>query len=64
MVWRITTIRDGTESHDALAYITKDDALKVIKTSLDKDMIDSAYIVDPYGKMEDWAAVKKALCLS
>jgi hypothetical protein len=64
MVWRVTTIRDGAERHDALAYITKDDALKVIKSSLDKGEIDSAYIVDPYSKVEDWAAVKKALGLS
>ena len=48
MVWRVTTIRDGTARHDPVAYITKDDALKVIKSSLDKGVIDSAYIVDPY----------------
>jgi hypothetical protein len=64
MVWRVTTIRDGTARHDPVAYITKDDALKVIKSSLDKGVIDSAYIVDPYSNTEDWAAVKKALGLS
>lgn len=63
MVWRVTTIRNGTETHDAVPYITKDDALKVVKSALDKGVIDSAYLVDPYGNRQEWSVVKKALDL-
>jgi hypothetical protein len=63
MVWRVTTIRDGKETHDAVPYITKDDALRVVKSALDKGVIDSAYLVDPYGYRQEWPVVKKALQL-
>jgi hypothetical protein len=63
MVWRVTTIRDGRATHDAVAYITKDDALKVVRSALDKGVIDSAYLVDPYGNRQEWSVVKKALDL-
>ena len=63
MVWRITTIRDGAETHDAIAYITKDDALRIVKSALDKGLIDSAYLLDPYGNRQEWPVVKKALGL-
>lgn len=63
MVWRVTTIRDGTETHDAIPYITKDDALRVVKSALDKGVADSAYLFDPYGNRQEWSAVKKALDL-
>ena len=61
MVWRVTTIREGTETHDAAAYVTKDDALRIVKSALDKGAIDSAYLVDPYGNRQEWPIVKKAL---
>jgi hypothetical protein len=64
MVWRVTTIRDGRETHDAAAYITKDDALKIVKSALDQGAIDSAYLLDPYGHRQEWAVVKKALGLA
>ena len=63
MVWRVTTIRDGTETHDAVPYITRDDALKIVRSALDKGGIDSAYLLDPYGKRQEWSVVKKALDL-
>lgn len=63
MVWRVTTIRDGAETHDAIPYVTKDDALRIVKSALDKGMIDSAYLVDPYGNRQEWPVVKKALHL-
>ena len=63
MVWRVTTIRNGTETHDATPYITKDDALRIVKSALDKGMIDSAYLVDPYGYRQEWSVIKKELHL-
>jgi hypothetical protein len=63
MVWRVTTIRDGTETHDAIPYITRDDALKVVKSALDKGVADSAYLFDPYGNRQEWPVINKALDL-
>jgi hypothetical protein len=63
MVWRVTTILGSTETHDPIAYITKDDALRVVKSALEKGVADSAYLFDPYGHRQEWPAVKKALDL-
>ena len=61
MVWRVTTIRNGTETHDPNPYITKDDALRIVKSALDKGAIDSAYLFDPYGNRQEWSVIKKEL---
>jgi hypothetical protein len=63
MVWRITTIRDGAETHDAAPYAAKEDALTVIKMQLDRGLIESAWIMDhDYNRIE-WPEIKGYLGL-
>lgn len=63
MVWRITTIRNGGETHDANTYASEEDALKIIKADLDKGAIDSASIEDhDYNRIE-WPEIKRRLGL-
>jgi len=61
MVYRVVTVRNGTEDHDAIPYQRVDDALTYIKDQWRRGLADSARIEDANYNRILWPDIRKRL---
>ena len=61
MIWKVRTCRGGTWTADAMPYTTAEQALQVVKRSLEAKICDSAYLEDSDGNRIEWEEIKQKL---
>lgn len=61
MIWKIHTCRGGTWTADAMPYMSVEQALQVVKRSLEGKTCDSAYLEDSDGNRIEWGEIKQKL---
>jgi hypothetical protein len=59
MVYRVSYVRDGTTSYEALSYEKFDDAIKFVRGLWKKRLLDTATIEDHEGNRTEWPEIKK-----